>query len=48
MTTVVNFEENHDGGENSGIATAGQLMNQSVVKPGQRKFMKDAQGYSEP
>lgn len=47
VVTMVNFEENHDA-EDSGIATAAVLMNQSVVKPGERKFTKDAEGYTEP
>lgn len=46
--TQVNIDEGNDVEISPGIKHAGMLMNQQVIKPGQRKFKKDAQGYDEP
>ena len=42
MVTQVNCEELPESDVSPGIKHAGMLMNQTVVKPGHRKFKKDA------
>ena len=48
LLTVVNVEDHFEPENSGGISMAGMLMNQKIVKPGHRKFKKDAEGYSEP
>ena len=45
----MNVEEPTEG-ENAGIFQMGSMLmnNIPVVKPGQRKFQKDSEGYSKP
>jgi len=50
VVTEVNYEEPTTG-ESAGISmAAGMFINNqaSMVKPGQRKFEKDAEGYTQP
>lgn len=46
VVTQVNLEE-HNEFDGQGILAeqANILTNQEIIKPGQRKFVKDAQGY---